>query len=263
LAAGIINHNTLAGGFEAAMHATGQYPDWWQGHRFSKPTVGWAAGITGESTRDTVQRILLGRPGQHGTGAIPRASLIDTVAARGVAELVDIVRVRHLSGGESLIALKSYEKGREKWQGETLDWVWFDEEPEEKIYSEGLTRIGATGGLVWMTFTPILGMSSVVQRFTKTVSSDRAVITMTIDDAGHYTDEERAKIVAGYLPHEREARAKGIPSLGSGRIFPIAEESIACEATVPIPKEWARIGGMDFGWDSSLCGGRTRVGPRC
>jgi hypothetical protein len=25
---------TIAGGFEAAMHATGRYPGWWQGRRF-------------------------------------------------------------------------------------------------------------------------------------------------------------------------------------------------------------------------------------
>ena len=45
---------TLAGGFEAAIHATGRYPDWWKGKRFDKPTVGWACGVTGEVVRDTV-----------------------------------------------------------------------------------------------------------------------------------------------------------------------------------------------------------------
>jgi Terminase large subunit, T4likevirus-type, N-terminal len=49
---------TLAGGFEAAMHATGRYPDWWQGRRFDRPTIGWACGVTGEVVRDTVQKIL-------------------------------------------------------------------------------------------------------------------------------------------------------------------------------------------------------------
>src|SRR5262249_1191985 len=44
---------TLAGGFEAAMHATGRYPDWWKGRRFDRPTVGWACGVSGEVVRDT------------------------------------------------------------------------------------------------------------------------------------------------------------------------------------------------------------------
>lgn len=71
---------------------------------------------------------------------------------------------------------------------------------------------------------------------------------MTIDDAEHYTDEQRAAIINSYPAHEREARIKGIPSLGSGRVFPIADEKIVCDA-MPIPKEWAQINGLDFGWD--------------
>jgi hypothetical protein len=76
----------------------------------------------------------------------------------------------------------------------------------------------------------------------------RHVTFMTIDDAEHYSPEERAAIVAAYPPHEREARAKGIPALGSGRIFPVPEEDISCAAR-ELPREWPRIGGMDFGWD--------------
>lgn len=76
----------------------------------------------------------------------------------------------------------------------------------------------------------------------------RAVVTMTIDDAGHYSPEQRAAIIASYLPHEREARAKGIPVLGSGRIFPVPEDDIKCDA-FEIPRHFVQIGGIDFGWD--------------
>ncbi|TIW08998.1 MAG: hypothetical protein E5V66_24550, partial [Mesorhizobium sp.] len=76
----------------------------------------------------------------------------------------------------------------------------------------------------------------------------RHVTFMTIDDAGHYTPAERAAIVAAYPAHEREARAKGIPVLGSGRIFPVPEELIACEP-FRLPRWWPRIGALDFGWD--------------
>ena len=47
----------------------------------------------------------------------------------------------------------------------------------------------------------------------------RHVTFMTIDDAEHYSPERRAEIIASYPAHEREARAKGIPVLGSGRVF--------------------------------------------
>lgn len=76
----------------------------------------------------------------------------------------------------------------------------------------------------------------------------RMVTRMTIEDAPHISPERRAEIIASYPPHEVEARTKGIPVLGSGRIFPVTEESISVEA-FPIPRHWAMIGGLDFGWD--------------
>lgn len=76
----------------------------------------------------------------------------------------------------------------------------------------------------------------------------RSVTRMTIDDAEHYTPEQRAEIIASYPAHEREARVKGIPSMGSGRVFPVAEEMILCDP-FEIPKHWPQIVGIDFGWD--------------
>jgi phage terminase large subunit-like protein len=164
---------TLAGGLEWAMHLTGRYPDWWQGHTFKGPVKLWAAGVTGLSTRDNPQRILIGPPAQQerwGTGAIPHDCLKDTITGRGVANGLDNVVVRWGGGGDvqaqdSLLAFKAYEQGREKWQGETLDGVWFDEEPPAEIYSEGKTRCQARSGIVIVTFTPLQGMSDVVRLF--------------------------------------------------------------------------------------------------
>ena len=230
------------------MHATGQYPDWWMGRRWDRAIVGWAAGVTGESTRDNPQRILLGRPGAWGTGALPKSSLLDTSSARGLADAVDTIRVRHVSGDVSTIQLKSYEKGREKWQGETLDFVWFDEEPPADIYSEGLTRTNATNGMTLITFTPLLGMTEVVRRFLLEKAPGTHVTSMTIFDAEHYTPEQREAIIASYPEHERKARTQGIPQLGSGRVFPFERNQIACES-FPIPEHWTQVGGLDFGWD--------------
>lgn len=76
----------------------------------------------------------------------------------------------------------------------------------------------------------------------------RHVTRMTIDDAMHISVEKRAEIIASYPPHEREARIKGIPAMGSGRVYPVTEESIVKEAFTP-PMHWPQIGGLDFGWD--------------
>ena len=146
-----------------------------------------------------------------------------------------------------LIGLKTYASGREKFQGETLDFVWFDEEPPADIYTEGLTRTNVGANPVWMTFTPLQGVSTVVKRFLHEKSDDRFKIVMTIDDVEHYSEDEKKKIISSYPAHEMEARTKGIPILGSGRIFPVSEESISCEHR-DFPPHWPRLGAMDFGW---------------
>ncbi|MBX5143200.1 DNA packaging protein [Rhizobium lentis] len=242
---------TLAGAAEAAMHLTGRYPDWWEGKRFDKPIVALAGSESYELTRDGVQRLLVGPPmneEEWGTGYIPKADIIATTRRSGVSGALDTVTVRHASGGASTLLFKAYEQGRGKWQANTVDYVWFDEEPPEDVYFEGITRTNATKGLIAVTFTPLKGMSTVVARYILEKSPDREVVTMTIDDAEHYTPEERQKIIDSYPPHEREARTKGIPSLGSGRIFPVPEEDITV-TPFAIPKHWVQIAGIDFGWD--------------
>jgi phage terminase large subunit-like protein len=241
---------TVCGAAEMAFHLTGSYPEWWSGKRFDKPVRAWAAGVTNESTRDVVQEKLIGPPfrqGEWGTGMIPRGALGSVETSRGTPGLIDTVQVRHISGGWSSLQFKSYERGREKWQGVALEVAWFDEEPPIEIYMEGLTRTNETGGITYVTFTPLLGTTETVKRFTLDPSPDRAVINATIDDAPHFTAADKAMLEASYAPHEREARMRGVPVMGSGRVFTHAEESLLVDP-FERPRHWPRIGGMDFGW---------------
>jgi len=247
---------TFAGGMEVAYHLTGLYPDWWKGYRYpkNKPVKWWVAGESGESTRDNPQRILCGNIGDWGAGTIPRHLLGKKSMARGVADLIDNFQVKHVSGKWSQVFLKSYGKGREKWQGETIDGIWFDEEPPIDVYSEGVTRTNKRLGPVIVTFTPLKGMSEVVYRFHDSdyTGKDRSVIQMTIWDVvkegGHYTEAQAKTIVDAYPEHEKEARAEGKPMLGSGRIFPIAERHIKIGQDFQIPRYWPVLIAMDFGW---------------
>jgi hypothetical protein len=72
---------------------------------------------------------------------------------------------------------------------------------------------------------------------------------MTIDDALHFTEAQRAEIYASYKSsYERDARTKGIPQLGSGRVFPVNQDDVTVKA-FQIPDHWPQLAGMDFGYD--------------
>lgn len=247
---------TYCGAAEVAMHLTGRYPKDWPGKKFSGPIRAWAGSKTGEVTRDNPQRLLVGDPrdkANWGTGLVPQGALERTILRHGIADALDSIVVKHVAGGSSTLGFKSYDQGREKWQGETLDLIWFDEEPPIDIYVEGLTRTNATKGKTLITFTPLLGMSEVVRMFLAhdklaEEGVSRSTTRMTIDDAEHLSEEERTSIIASYPPHERDARTRGVPALGSGRIFPVSDTQIVVDPFT-IPDTWACIGGIDFGWD--------------
>ncbi len=138
------------------------------GRRWEQPVRAWASSQTWDVTRDGVQRLLVGEPkdqSQWGTGLIPGDDLMSWARRQGAPDALDSVIVKHVSGGRSTMGFKSYDQGRTKWQGETLDFVWFDEEPAQDIYFEGLTRTNATNGFVYLTFTPLKGMSDVVHAY--------------------------------------------------------------------------------------------------
>jgi phage terminase large subunit-like protein len=248
LAAGNQCGKTVAGAFEVSVHATGRYPDWWTGKRYLKPPKIWVCGPTFKSIRESVQEKLLGAIGAHGTGMIPKDAIESTSANRAQSDGVDMIKVKHASGGISTITFLAYEIGREAFQGASVQFVHCDEEPPADVYSEILTRTNATGGLVILTFTPLKGRSNVVKKFLPTPDTPhRYSITMTLDDVAHFTEEKKAQIIASYEEYERDARTRGIPLLGSGAVFPVAMGDLIVKPFT-IPPHWRQIGGLDLGW---------------
>lgn len=245
---------TEAGGAEVAYHLTGLYPQWWKGRRWDRPTRWWVSGITADATRDTVQKKLLGTVTEilqygPGRGYIPR-SCIDPdkmSTQRGVANCYDTVPVKHVSGEYSTLVFKSYERGREKWQGDTIDGVWFDEEPDDEVYQEGLARISATNGISFLTFTPLKGKTKVVMKFLMGDPS-KGLTRMAVTEAKHMTPEMIASNTSLYDKNMLDARMKGIPYLGSGLIFTTPEHDVS-EPTFPLQQHWKYIWGIDFGLD--------------
>lgn len=82
------------------------------------------------------------------------------------------------------------------------------------------------------------------------ITPARALITATWDDVPHLDQKTKDELLASARPHEREARAKGIPSLGAGAIYPVDLDEVLI-APFQIPAYWPRLYGMDVGWKAT------------
>lgn len=253
------------GGYELVLHLTGQYPDWWTGRRFTRPTKAWAAGDTNKTTRDILQAKIVGTTDNLGSGLIPRELIVGKPTMKpGVPEAYETVKVRHTTGFISQLIFKSYESGREAFQGTEQDVILLDEEPPYSIYVECLMRTMATGdfagGILLCTFTPLEGLSETVLAFlpggkvptNRESASDgsKFLIMADWDDAPHLTDSEKAELLKEIPPYQRDARSKGIPQLGAGAIYPVPESEIVVKP-FQIPEFWPLIYGMDVGWNKT------------
>lgn len=239
---------------EMSFHATGLYPEWWEGHRFKRGITIYAAGKTAKNTRDICQFKLLGAYNALGTGTIPKHTLLgDPVAKPGVPQAYELVHIKHTSGSISTIYFKSYDQGQEAFMGTEVDLAWEDEEPPLDVHSETLTRLMTTNGLLMLTFTPLEGMTDVVLSYlTADLLPDTSrphvhVTTCGWDDVPHLNAQQKSRLLSSTPPHLRKARSEGIPSIGSGAIYPVARESLEVD-DFPIPDYWPRLFALDVGW---------------
>lgn len=248
--AGSRTGKTQCAAAETACHATGAYPSWWKGRKFEKPVSVWCGSESNESSRDIIQLALLGPEGSHGTGWIPKSAIVGKVKYRqaGVSEVVDTIKVKHSSGGVSTISMKTYEQGRKKWQGTRKDVIWLDEESPMDIYTEAMTRTLDAKGITYVTFTPLQGPTELVVHFLQAKSPGIYYKNVTWDDAPHLDKEQKDHLWNSYSEYERDTRVSGLPMMGSGLIFPIADEKIIVEP-FEMPHHFARINGIDFGID--------------
>ncbi len=154
--------------YELTAHLTGHYPAWWEGRRFDDPVEAWACNVSWNDTRDINQAELIGPPSQRslwGIGMIPHAATADISRNPHVKDGISTVLVKHVSGGLSELQFKSYEQGRESFQGRNKHVIWPDEECPESVYGEMLLRTMTVNGLIMMSYTPIHGLTRLTVGF--------------------------------------------------------------------------------------------------
>ena len=258
---------TEAGAYEMTCHLTGLYPKDWPGKRFTVPIKAWCGGIGSTDVRGVMQEKLCGKPGDpsdFGYGLIPHATLIGRTLSHGVTDAFDSIRVRHVSGGTSVLEFKTYPQGRESWQGATVDVVWLDEEPPEDIYDEAKTRL--TGpGIIYTTCTPLKGPTTFIKQFWPVPTSpDRGLTQMGLREVTHFTEEEKEKRLAGYSARERHARETGDPVLEGGAIFCTPESDLLVSfpfEAVPGFANWKKLWGVDFGFAHPFAAALCAIEP--
>lgn len=261
MAANRVGKTEGAGGVELTYHLTGDYPPWWNGRVWGRPVDVWVAGKTGKTTRDIIQAKLFGEKGKFGQGLIPLDKIIGKPTSKaGVADAYDTAMIKHKSGGQSILQFKSFDQGRDAFEGTKKDIIWYDEEPPLDVYVEGLLRTVDTSGyddnngITMITFTPMEGMSETVLAFLpggeirEKAEGSKFVIMASWDDVPHLSENTKAELLKEIPEYQRDARTKGIPQLGSGAIYPIPESDILV-TDFQIPEHFPRVYGMDVGWN--------------
>lgn len=246
---------TFTGTYVDAIHALGDYPDDWPGHKFEHAPLIWCLGYSGEKIRDLLQTPIVGRKmgNEFIGGLIPPDRIIGHESMVGTPNALRTVLVRHKTGGISRIQFWSYSQGQHALMGDGVDWFHIDEEPRDPdIFPQVLVRTATgdrgNGGRGILTFTPENGRTEMVIQFMDTPSPAQKCMRKGWDDAPHLNEKVKADLLASFPAHQREMRTKGIPMLGHGRIYDVSEDDITCKPFA-IPAHFWVLDGMDFGYD--------------
>jgi phage terminase large subunit-like protein len=244
---------------EVCMHLTGNYGSTWNGYRYTEPVDAWVVGKTAKVVRESLQKqYYLGDQEKGTTGLIHPSLIVSIKKARGTADAVDTVYVRHSSGGISKLVFKTYGEREGNMQGDMVNVIHIDEECRMQIYSECRMRTAQTKpgfhGMMLVSMTPLKGMTDLMSYFLsdrtpQTVQDSRWHIYASWDDNPYLPEEEKQRMRAGMSPQELDARERGIPWIGSGLVYPLPPAAYLCE-DLEIPNHWPRVYGIDFGWSN-------------
>ena len=76
----------------------------------------------------------------------------------------------------------------------------------------------------------------------------RATVQASWSDVPHLTQKQKDDLWASIPPHERDARAKGVPILGVGKVYPVDETELLVQP-FDFPRWWPRAYALDVGWN--------------
>ena len=168
--------------------------------------------------------------------------------------MIDFIRVKNAFGGTSVIGFKSCDQGREKFQGASLDFVWFDEEPPKDIYEECRMRVLDRQGDIFGTMTPLKGLTFVYDEIFMNGRNDPEVWYEFMEwaDNPHLPEGEIKLLESCMDEREQQSRRFGRFSSSEGLVYPEFDERVHVIEPFPIPPEWQDNISIDPGLNNPL-----------
>lgn len=231
---------TVAGAVEAVCHALG-----YSRFRKLKPTSGWVVSLSGDVQKEVAQKeILKWLPKKEIANIIVRHGRKDDLEGSLIEKIV-------LKNGK-FIGFKTCEQGRESFQGASLGWVWFDEEPPLDVYQECQMRIIDQKGDMWFTMTPLKGLTWIYSLvyLNERNNPDIDYWMAEWEDNPWLNKEEIEKLIATMPEEEREARQFGRFTSLCGFAFPELKKEIHIKPIEAVPTWYKRYVSLDYGFDS-------------
>lgn len=223
---------TECGAVETVWYARGIHP-----YKDNKPRDGWVVSLSQQVQRDVAQSKILSYLKKEWIADIVMISGRKGSASNGI---IDTIYVYNVFGGISKIGFKSCDQGREKFQGTSLDYVWFDEEPPEDIYTECKMRVIDKCGEVFGTMTPLKGLTWVYNTIYLNKNNDSSVWYEFMDwnDNPYLSKEEIDRISETLSEEELQARKYGRFTSGTGMVYSEFDENFNVIEPFDVPTEW-------------------------
>lgn len=239
---------TECGAAECVYIARGIHP-----YRKNKPdTAGWVVSLSAQVQRDVAQKKIL---------SYLRRDWIDEIVMQSGRKdspesgIIDFIRVKNVFGGISVIGFKSCDQGREKFQGTSLDYVWFDEEPPEDIYDECRMRVFDRRGDIFGTMTPLKGLTFVYERIYLNKFADDEVWYEFMEWADNpYLSKREIEALSASMDESaaQQRRYGKFAATGAGLVYPEFDERVHVIEPFDVPKEWQDNISIDPGLNNPL-----------
>ncbi len=238
---------TECGAVEAVWLARGIHP-----YRKNRRDVfGWVVSLSQQVQRDVAQSKIL--------YYLPKSWIADIIMLSGRKDspssgIIDQIKIKNVFGGISTIGFKSCDQGREKFQGTSLDFVWFDEEPPRDVYEECIMRVMDRQGDIFGTMTPLKGRTFIYDEvyLNRRGNPEIWYEFMNWED-NPFLSKREIKLLEGSLSSSAlDSRKYGRFSEGCGLVYPEFDEGVHVIEPFAVPCGWQEIISIDPGLNNPL-----------